>query len=108
MKDYGRYVIWLDFFNSELKRSQGRRVPLSLATRAPSIDELGEACRRLSLQPEAQAARYPSHPAQTSGYVSVAKRKPKAVLVLGIAKELTTVRAVAQKKHASPAKVRKR
>jgi signal recognition particle subunit SEC65 len=108
MKDYGRYVIWLDYFNSELKRSQGRRVPLSFATRAPSLDELAEASRRLNLQPEPQVARYPGNSAASSGYVSVVKRKPKTEFVLRIAKELTTVRSTAQKKQASSAKVRKR
>jgi signal recognition particle subunit SRP19 len=108
MKDYGRYVIWLDYFNSELKRSQGRRVPLSLAARAPNIDELTEACKRLNLQPEPQVARFPGNSAASSGYVSVAKRKPKAELVLKIAKELTTVRSTAQKKQSGSGKVRKR
>jgi signal recognition particle subunit SEC65 len=108
MKDYGRYVVWLDYFNSEVKRSQGRRVPLSFATRAPSIDELAEACRRLNLQPEPQVAKYPRNSAAPSGSVSVTKRKPKTELVLKIAKELTTVRSAAQKKQASSAKVRKR
>ena len=108
MKDYGRYVIWLDYFNSELKRSQGRRVPLSMATRAPTIDELAEACRRLNMQPDPQVAKYPRNSAASSGYVSVAKQKLKAGLVLRIAKELTTVRSAAQKKQASSAKVRKR
>ena len=108
MKDYGRYIIWLEYFNSELKRSEGRRIPLSLATRAPTIDELAEACRRLNMQPDPQIARYPGNSAATSGYVSVAKRKPKAGLVLRIAKELTTVRSAAQKKQTGSAKVRKR
>jgi signal recognition particle subunit SRP19 len=108
MKDYDRYVIWLDYFNSELKRSQGRRVPLALATRGPSLDELNEACRRLNLQPAGQPAKYPMSTRLGSGYVSVTKHKPKATLVLSIAKELGTVRSTAQKKTTPAGQGRKK
>lgn len=99
MKDYDRQVFWLDYFDSELKRSNGRRVPLSNATRAPTLAELGEACRRLNLQPQPQTARYPSVPAKLSGYVSVTKASPKHSLLLKIARELSVVRGMSQKKQ---------
>ncbi len=99
MKDYDRYVFWLDYFDSELKRTQGRRVPLSSATRAPTLAELGEACRRLNLQPQPQQARYPSMPTKDSGYVSVTKASGKRALLLKIAKELTIVRGLSQKRQ---------
>ena len=99
MKEYERYVFWLNYFDSEAKRSQGRRVPLSSATRAPSIAELNEACRRLNLQPQPQTARYPSLPSKESGYVSVIKASPKHELLLKISRELSTVRGLAQKKQ---------
>jgi signal recognition particle subunit SEC65 len=98
MKDYDRHVFWLVYFDSELKRSDGRRVPLSSATRAPNLAELGEACRRLNLQPEQQPGRYPSAPGKESGYVSVIKSNPKHNLLLKIARELSVVRGMSQKK----------
>jgi signal recognition particle subunit SRP19 len=101
MKDYDRYVFWVDYFDSELKRSEGRRVPLSSATRAPLLSELGEACRRLNLQPQPQAAHYPSRPAKESGYVSVVKLSRKHDLLLKISRELSTVRGIAQRKQQS-------
>lgn len=100
MKDYDRYIFWLDYFDSELKRSEGRRVPLSAATRAPTLAELGEACRRLNLQPQPQGARYPPRPGKDSGFVSVAKSPPKHALFLKIAKELSTVRGMNQRRQA--------
>ncbi len=100
MKEYDRYIFWLDYFDSELKREGGRRVPLSSATRAPALAELGEACRRLNLQPQPQAARYPSRASKESGYVSVAKAGPKQALMLKVAKELATVRGIAQRRQA--------
>jgi signal recognition particle subunit SEC65 len=101
MKDYDRYVLWLEYFNSETKRREGRRVPLNSATRSPSLEELGEACRRLNLQPASQKARYPGSPIRESGYVSVKKTKPKQSLLLKVAKELAVVRGQAQKKQGS-------
>jgi signal recognition particle subunit SEC65 len=101
MKEYERYVVWLEYFNSELKRNQGRRVPLSAATKAPKLEELTEACRRLNLQPSAQPAAFPRGGRADSGYVSVKKVKPKQTLLAKIAKELTVVRGRAAAKQAS-------
>jgi signal recognition particle subunit SRP19 len=99
MKDYERYVFWLNYFNSELKRNKGRRVPLSAATKAPRLDELAEACRRLNLQTNAQQAPYPRSWRADSGYVSVKKAGPKQALMARIAKELTVVRGKAAAKQ---------
>ena len=99
MKEYARHVFWLAYFDSALKRSEGRRVPLSSATREPPLAELSEACRRLNLQPQAQDARYPSAPGRESGYVSVGKSSPKHSLLLKIAKELSVVRGLASRRQ---------
>ena len=108
MKDYDRQVFWLDYFDSELKRSEGRRVPLSTATRAPVLAELGEACRRLNLQPQPQAARYPSRPLRESGYVSVTKSGPKRALLIRVARELSVVRGLGQRRQAQTQSGRKK
>ncbi len=108
MKDYARHIFWLDYFDSELKRSEGRRVPLSSATRAPTLPELGEACRRLNLQPQPQPARYPSRSSRESGYVSVVKASPKQGLLLKIARELSVVRGLSQKRQPQAQPGRKR
>jgi signal recognition particle subunit SRP19 len=99
MKEYDRHVFWLDYFDSELKRSEGRRVPLSSATRAPSLLELEEACRRLNLQPQSQVARYPSHSSKVTGYVSIIKGDSKKNQLLKVARELSVVRGLAQKRQ---------
>lgn len=98
MKEYERYVVWLEYFNSELKRSQGRRIPLSLAARGPKPEELLEACKKLNLQPLLQTATYPGSGRKESAYVSIRKEKPKQALMLKIAKEISAVRGRAQKK----------
>jgi signal recognition particle subunit SRP19 len=97
MKDYQKYVVWLDYFNSELKRNEGRRVPLSAATKAPRLEELEEACRKLNLVPVPQKAHYPATWTRESGYVSVTHTQPKQALVMRVARELAVVRGKAQK-----------
>ncbi len=108
MKDYDRQIFWLDYFDSELKRSEGRRVPLNSATRAPTLPELGEACRKLNLQPQPQPARFPSKTSRESGYVSVIKASPKQILLMKIARELSVVRGMAQKRQPQAQPGRKR
>jgi signal recognition particle subunit SEC65 len=93
LKSYDRHVVWLEYLDSERKRNEGRRVPLDSCTRAPTLEELVLACRRLSLEPEAQVARYPNNIARQSGYVSVTKKKSKKhETLIAIARELSKVR----------------
>lgn len=98
MKEYDRCVVWLDYFDSSLKRSQGRRVPLSAATRDPKLDELFEACARLNFRPERQQARHPRSSSRESGYVAVVKTGPKRGLLMKVARELALVRGSGSKK----------
>lgn len=102
MKDYDRYIFWLDYFDSELRRSEGRRVPLSSATRSPTLSELKEACRRLNIEEQSQGARYPARPGKESGFVSVAKVPPKHALFLKLARELSIVRGINQRRQPPP------
>jgi len=108
MKDYERHIFWLDYFDSALKRSEGRRAPLSSATREPTLQELNEACRRLNLQPQPQTARFPSFPSRESGYVSVVKSTPKQALLLRIARELSVVRGLGAKRQQQVPQPRKK
>ncbi len=94
MKSYDRFVIWLDYLDSERKRREGRRVPLDSCTRSPTLEELTLACNRLSLEPEAQPGRLPSNTGRQSGYVSVKKlqKEAKQKTLMLIARELSQVR----------------
>ena len=94
MKDYKRYVLWIDYFNSTFSRDAGRRVPLNRAVKDPTLDELTEATKRLGYKPESVTAKFPSRMMIPSGYVSIEKRsnekKPK--VLSEVAKVLATVR----------------
>jgi signal recognition particle subunit SEC65 len=92
MKSYDKLIVWLNYIDSELKVSEGRRVPLHSCVRTPTLDELSEACKKLNLEPEAHSARYPRLPQRSSGYVLIKKAGPKRRLVLEIARELAHIR----------------
>lgn len=92
MKSYDHFVVWLSYFDSELKQREGRRLPLHSCVRSPTLEELVEACRRLKLEPEPQQARYPKSVQRPSGYVSIKKIPTKMKLLVSVARELSVVR----------------
>ena len=78
MKDYEHVVLWLDYFNKNLKRRQGRKVKRDQAVFDPTVQELVEATRaagfELSDQDINSDARFPRRSFVRSGYVMVAKK----------------------------------
>ena len=85
MKEYGKLVIWLDYFNSSLSRAEGRRISLSIATKNPSKERLLKAARSLGYEPEWFEARHPKRPWKKSGYIVVKKVKRKEEIIKEIA-----------------------
>ncbi len=92
MKSYDTFVIWINYFDSELKRREGRRLPLHSCVRSPTLEELAEASKRLKLDPTITVAFFPRVPRRSSGYVSVKRTMAKQKLVSEIARELSKVR----------------
>ena len=79
MKDYEHVVLWLDYFNKNLKRRQGRKVKRDQAVFDPTVQELVEATRAagflLSEQEINSDARFPRRSFVKSGYVMVTKKE---------------------------------
>ncbi|MCX8191868.1 MAG: hypothetical protein N3F06_03585 [Nitrososphaerales archaeon] len=98
MKDYQRLIIWLDYFNSTLSRSQGRRVPLNQSVRNPTLKELEEAAKRIGYHPESVVAIYPKRIYLQSGYISIEKLKAKSKVIREIARALAMVRGEVRQK----------
>jgi signal recognition particle subunit SRP19 len=94
LKDYKQIVIWTDYFNSNLSREQGRRVPLDRSVRDPTVAELTEATKRLGYSAQAVSAKHPKRMIQASGYVNIPKKPDlsKSRLILEVAKHLSNVR----------------
>jgi signal recognition particle subunit SRP19 len=98
LKEYERVVVWLDYLDSEKKRSDGRRVPLNSCVRAPTLEELVQACKRLNLDPQPQKAFHPRASRRQSGYVSIKKQGSKQQVIAAIARELSRIRGSQPKK----------
>ncbi|MDJ0274118.1 MAG: signal recognition particle protein Srp19 [Aigarchaeota archaeon] len=54
------YVVWVQYFSRELSRSEGRRVPLRLAVKNPTADDVLRAASRLGWEARKLDLRYPS------------------------------------------------
>ena len=94
MKDYDHVVLWLDYFNKNLRRRQGRKVKRDQAIFDPTIQELVEAARAAGFQLSDQEinsnARYPRRSFVKSGYVMVAKSEgiKKSQIINAVANKL--------------------
>jgi signal recognition particle subunit SRP19 len=79
LKDYDHVILWLDYFNKNLKRRQGRKVNREQAVFDPTVQELAEAARAAGLQFSDQEmsseVRFPRRSFVKSGYVMVAKKE---------------------------------
>ena len=79
MKDYDHVVLWLDYFNKNLKRRQGRKVNREQAVFDPTVQDLAEAAKAAGFQFSDQEvnneARFPRRSFVKSGYVMVAKKE---------------------------------
>ena len=94
MKDYDHVVLWLDYFNKNLKRRQGRKIKRDQAVFDPTIQELVEATRAAGFQLSDQEinnnARFPRRSFVKSGYVMVAKKEgiKKSQIIDAVANKL--------------------
>lgn len=99
MKDYDHVVLWLDYFNKNLKRRQGRKVSREQAVFDPTVQELAEAARAAGLQFSDQEmnseARFPRRSFVKSGYLMVAKKEgiKKSQLIEAVADKMVHKRS---------------
>lgn len=99
MKDYDHVILWLDYFNKNLKRRQGRKVNREQAIFDPTVQELAEAARAAGLQFSDQEmsgeARFPRRSFVKSGYVMVAKKEgiKKSQMIDAVAEKMVQKRS---------------
>lgn len=79
MKDYDHVILWLDYFNKNLKRRQGRKVKRDRSVFDPTISELSEAAKAAGFDfsdtDVNDGARFPRRAFTKSGYVMIAKKE---------------------------------
>lgn len=94
MKDYEHVVLWIDYFNKNLKRRQGRKVKRDQAVFDPTVQELVDATRAAGFQLSDEEinndARFPRRSFVKSGYVMVAKKEgvKKSQIINAVATKL--------------------
>ncbi|RNJ78343.1 MAG: hypothetical protein EB829_03185 [Nitrosopumilus sp. H8] len=95
MKDYEHVVVWLDYFNKNLKRSKGRRQQMEKCVYDPSLKELVEATKSAGIEvtESEEKVRYPKRPFVRSGYVVVPKGSSKTKILDKISEKLVAKRA---------------
>jgi len=99
VKDYDHVILWLDYFNKNLKRRQGRKVKRERAVFDPTVTELVEAIKTAGFQVADDAisdqARFPRRSFVKSGYVMMAKKEgvSKSKVVDSVAERLLQKRA---------------
>ncbi|MEM1923070.1 MAG: signal recognition particle subunit SRP19/SEC65 family protein [Nitrososphaerota archaeon] len=54
------YIIWLEYFDAGLSRSEGRRVPVRLAVKNPTLELLLKSSQKLGWPAEPLDKRHPS------------------------------------------------
>ncbi len=95
MKDYEHVVIWLDYFNKNLKKSKGRRVGLEKCIFDPSLKELMDAtiAGGFKITESDDKVRFPKRPFVRSGYVIVPKEFSKTKILNKISEKLVVKRS---------------
>ena len=95
MKDYEHVVIWLDYFNKNLKKSKGRRLALEKCIFDPSLKELMDATTSAGFEitESDDKVRFPKRPFVRSGYIVLPKGSSKAIILNKISQKLISKRA---------------
>jgi signal recognition particle subunit SRP19 len=99
LKDYDHVILWLDYFNKNLKRRQGRKVKRDRSVFDPTISELSEATKAAGFEfTESEVndgARYPRRAFTKSGYVMVMKKDgaKKSQVIDAVAEKLVQRRS---------------
>lgn len=84
-----KVIIWPTYFDQNRSRSEGRKVPRSLAVGNPKLTEVEAAALELGCSLESRSdASYPSAWWQKSGYLVVEKTAPKAGLLKALGSKL--------------------
>ena len=86
-------VLWPEYFDSNLSRSQGRRVSSEIAIPDPTCEKIFKASRKMGLYPQIESDK--SHPStwyNGSGRVVIRKTGKKTKIIEAIARNLMNIK----------------
>lgn len=91
-RDDGKYVIWPVYFDKNISRRDGRRVPKNIAVDKPSLDNMYRIAKEMGLNPEIEKeAKHPSKQWDYKGRILVDKKDKKEKILREIAKRLKSL-----------------
>ena len=98
MKQNGKMVVWSAALDSTKSRSQGRCLAKSQAIQAPRVDELENAAKKLSYDPQPSPhSALPSHWWEKTGYILVTRGdKARSKVLRDLAAEIRKIRGSKQ------------
>ena len=85
-------VIYPEYFDYRLKRSEGRRVPLSEAVKSPKIEELSSILSNLDCNFQFSSACYPGNWSKSEGSLKVTAEFSKTQLIHNLGTSLKKLR----------------
>jgi signal recognition particle subunit SRP19 len=88
MKLSGERILYPCYFDVTLDRASGRRVPIPLAVKGPTLPDLERALRRERLRFRAEEKHHPAHWTKREGRLIVAWEGSKEELLRRVAKAL--------------------
>jgi signal recognition particle subunit SRP19 len=87
------YVIYPEYFDSSLSRSQGRRVPKKYAISAPKLEDITKAAKSLGLKPIVEEdTAYPGKWWKKGGRILIPKKLTKQKILLKMAVKIKKVK----------------
>lgn len=93
MRKQNKIVLWPAYFDSTKTRLERRKVPRSLATPSPKLEEIQKAVKMLGLRYETvRDAVHPNAPGQKTGLLIIPKDGSKTEIIRKVAKKLKAVR----------------
>jgi signal recognition particle subunit SRP19 len=84
----GECILYPCYFNAGYSRDEGRRVPRSLASKAPVLADLERALKRLGVKYRVEEHHHPAHWARREGRIIADWTTGKEALIRKVAQKL--------------------
>ncbi len=85
-------VIYPEYFDFNLKRSEGRKVPVNISVKRPNVDELYSITKEIGTDVKKSSKSHPSNWSAEQGSINLFYEGKKMELLHKIGKELKNLR----------------
>ncbi len=85
-------VIYPEYFDFNLKRSEGRKVPVNISVKRPNVDELYSITKDIGTEVKKSSKSHPSNWSSELGSINLFYEGKKMELLHKIGKELKNLR----------------